>query len=102
MTTRSTRQTPIALLCEEQAQVATLTVVYRLYLRADGVYLMEISDGADTRRASLGARLRPAAGFFFAVADGGVTPCTFFDVLEDADDGGIFQKIPLQIDKNML
>ena len=102
MTIQNTHQFPLTLLCEERTQVAALTIVYHLYHRADGIYLMEISDGADVRRASLGARLRPAASFFFAVVDGGVTPCTFFDVLEDADDEGFFQKIPLQSGKNML
>ena len=51
--------------------------------------------------AALGADFRSAVVFFFSVADGLVTPCTFFEVLED-ENAGFFQKISLQTLESML
>lgn len=101
MTTASSSPTTSTLLCQEHAQIGALTVIYRLYHRGNG-FLMTVSDGIDTHAATLGTALRAATRFFFAVTDGCVTPCTFFDVLEDADDTGIFQKIPLQNVQDVL
>ncbi|MBQ8340596.1 MAG: hypothetical protein IJY16_09145 [Clostridia bacterium] len=89
------------LLCEECTHIQTLRITYRLHYE-NASLLMTISDGTDVRAADLGTALRAATRFFFAVVDGRVTPCTFFDVLEDADEDGVFQKIPLQSANNML
>lgn len=101
MTTSSSCPKGRILLCEEHTRIHSLRVTYRLYYE-NSALLMTVSDGTDIRAADLGTDLRAATRFFFAVVDGRVTPCTFFDVLEDADEDGVFQKIPLQSANNML
>jgi hypothetical protein len=84
------------LVAEERVLVEGLQVHYQLYRRFNGDYVMRVSDGKDSRAASLGSRFNVAARFFLAVTAGFVTPCTFYDILDDENNEGFFQKISLQ------
>ena len=89
------------ILCEERTALCGLLLCHRLYRHADGSLFMTVSYQGERCAAALGNDFRAAVLFFFSVADGLVTPCTFFEVLED-ENMGFFQKISLQTLQNML
>ena len=88
-------------ICEECVHIASLRLRYRLY-KSKETFVLTVSDGEDIRAASLGTEPCRAFRFYADVVEGTVPPCTFFEIMEEWDEMGVFQKISLQNKQYMV